>query len=292
VTTIAIALALGAGLCLGVAAVLQQRIAGSAPSHRPLNPHLLTHHLIRRPLWLLGVAVAVGGYIAQAAALGTGRLTVVEPLLVTSLLFALPLGAAWARQRLRGREWLGAVLTVGGLATFLVLSHSSGGNPSAPAVDWAPAFGVLAFGLLAILVVGHRLPPRGRAALLAAVAGLAFGTSDALTKTTIALVASHHVGVVLTWEPYALVAVAGTGFWLQQNAYHAAHLAVSLPATTVLEPFCGALLGVFVLGEQLAGGGTADIAEGLAVAAMFVGVLILARSPLVSGLRKSIAQPT
>jgi drug/metabolite transporter (DMT)-like permease len=290
-TTTAVALALGAGLCLGVAAVLQQRIAGNAPSHRPLHPRLLTRYLIRRPLWLLGVAVAVGGYIAQAAALGTGRLTVVEPLLVTSLLFALPLGAAWARQRLRGREWFAAVLTVGGLATFLVLSHSSGGRPSAPAVDWAPAFGVLAFGLAAIVLVGHRIPPRGRAALLATVAGIAFGTSDALTKTTIALLASHHIAFLLTWEPYALVAVAFTGFMLQQNAYHAAHLTASLPATTVLEPFCGAMLGVFVLGERLTGGGVADIVEGLSIAAMVIGVVILARSPLVSGLRKALPHP-
>ncbi len=290
-TTAAIALALGAGLCLGVAAVLQQRIAGSAPSHRPLHPRLITKHLIRRPLWLLGVAVAVGGYLAQAAALGTGRLTVVEPLLVTSLLFALPLGAAWARQRLRSREWLGAVLTAGGLATFLVLSHSAGGHTSAPAADWAPAFGILAFGLLAIVAVGHRLPARGRGALLATVAGIAFGTSDALTKTTIALLASHHLAVLLTWEPYALVAVAFVGFLLQQNAYHAAHLAASLPATTVLEPFCGAMLGVFVLGERLAGGGMADVVEGLAVVAMVVGVVVLARSPLVSGLRKALPTP-
>jgi drug/metabolite transporter (DMT)-like permease len=284
---IAIALALGAGLCLGIAAVLQQRIAGSAPSQRPLHPRLFTRHLMRRPLWLFGVAVAVGGYIAEAIALGVGRLTVVDPLLVTSLLFALPLGAAWARQRLRGREWLGAVLTAGGLAAFLVLSHSSGGHTSAPAADWAPAFGVLAFGLLTIVVIGHRLPARGRGALLATVAGVAFGISDALTKTTLALLASHHIGVLLTWEPYALVAVAFVGFLLQQNAYHAAHLAVSLPATTVLEPFCGAMLGVFVLGEQLAGGGLADVIEAVAVVAMVVGVVILARSPLVSGLRKS-----
>lgn len=289
--SVAVALALAAGLCLGTGAVLQQRIAGTAPAHRPLHPRLLTRHLLRRPLWLLGVAVAVGGYGAQAAALGTGRLAVVEPLLVSSLVFALPLSAAWSRRRLGGRDWLAVLLTAGGLAAFLLVSRPGGGEPAAPLSAWGPAFGVLAVGMAGAVAAGLRVPAVVRAATLAAVAGVGFGISDALTKSTLALAAVRRFGVLLSWEPYALVVAAAAAFLLQQSAYHAGHLAASLPATSVLEPSVGVLLGVLVLGERLQGGGLSPAVEGLAAVAMVSGVVLLARSPLVSGARAGPATP-
>ena len=45
-----------------------------------------------RPVWLAGIAADRIGYVAQAAALGIGRLVVVQPLLASMIVFALPLG--------------------------------------------------------------------------------------------------------------------------------------------------------------------------------------------------------
>src|SRR5262245_22161994 len=102
-----IALALVAAACFGSAAVLEQRVAARAPVDRALRLGLIGY-LVRRPLWLTGVVAEFTGDGVQAVALGLGSLAVVQPLLVTSLLFALPLGARLNRERLGRREWVGA----------------------------------------------------------------------------------------------------------------------------------------------------------------------------------------
>jgi hypothetical protein len=48
--------------------------------------------LVLVPVWLLGTAALFAGYATQGGALARGRLVVVQPLLVTTIVFALPLG--------------------------------------------------------------------------------------------------------------------------------------------------------------------------------------------------------
>ena len=54
-----------------------------------------------RPVWLRGIATDALGFVAQAIALTIGRLAVVQPLLVSSVVFALPLGARLTHQQVR-----------------------------------------------------------------------------------------------------------------------------------------------------------------------------------------------
>src|SRR5205823_3686024 len=55
----------------------------------------LIRRLIRTPLWLVGWMTNLLGYGVQAIALHFGTLALVQPLQVSQLLFALPLGSAW-----------------------------------------------------------------------------------------------------------------------------------------------------------------------------------------------------
>jgi len=48
--------------------------------------------LIAVPVWLLGTLILLVGYATQGAALDRGKLVVVQPLLVTTIVWALPLG--------------------------------------------------------------------------------------------------------------------------------------------------------------------------------------------------------
>jgi hypothetical protein len=86
-------LALVSAALFAVAAAARQRGAQRVPDGRARGVGLILA-LLRRPLWWVGTFGDVGGYVAQAAALGVGSLLLVQPLLVTTLLFALPL-AAW-----------------------------------------------------------------------------------------------------------------------------------------------------------------------------------------------------
>jgi drug/metabolite transporter (DMT)-like permease len=124
---LAVALALAASVCFAVAAVTQQRAAARLPSQRAFDPAVLLR-LIRRPAWLAGLAAVIAGFVLQAAALGLGRLVVIEPVLATSLLFALALAARRDRRRLRRTEWAAALAVVAGLAVFLAAGQPAGGQ--------------------------------------------------------------------------------------------------------------------------------------------------------------------
>src|SRR4029077_8811446 len=87
-------------LLYAVAAVTQQRAAYAAPLEYSLRLSLLLN-LLRRPLWLLGLCCDVGAFLLQFWALDHGALVLVQPLLVSGLLFALPLGAIISKERMR-----------------------------------------------------------------------------------------------------------------------------------------------------------------------------------------------
>ena len=151
VTVLAAGLALLAAGLFAVSTVAQQRSAATVPDERARGLGLI-RVLVRRPRWWAGVIGDGGGYLVQAAALGFGSLLLVQPLLVTTLLFALPLGAAWAGRTLTRTDWVWAALLAVSLAVFVVSGNPTDGVDRAPVRDWLPAGAVLA-GLFLVCVV-------------------------------------------------------------------------------------------------------------------------------------------
>ena len=97
-TVIAVSLAVTGAAVFGLASVLEQQSTKQVP-HRPaLSPRLLLD-LLRRPLFVAALGVNVLGSVLQILALHFGSLTVVQPLLVLSLLFAVAIAAATIRHR-------------------------------------------------------------------------------------------------------------------------------------------------------------------------------------------------
>lgn len=274
-------LALVAAALLGVSAVLMHRGALLAPPCRR-GPALL-RLLVAQPVWLGGATLMAAGLAAQAIALSLGQLTVVEPLLTTSLLFGLPLSAATLHVRFGPRELLASVAVVGGIALFLLVGTPYGGGTSAPLHDWAVAGGVVAVVALAAVVVGHRYGAVGRAAGLATAGGSLTGLVDALMRSVGASATSERFGLLLTWEPYALVAVGVVSLVLLQHAFREGHLQESLPASVSSEPVVGSLLGIVVLHEHLDVSAVGAVLLLAATALMVFGIATLGSSPLVAG---------
>ena len=273
-------LAAAAALLLGLAAAAQQRSAGAQPPHRPLSV-LLVWDLLRDRTWLLAVALMVVAYGLQAAALGEGQLALVEPILSGYLVVALLAGAVLARRLLTLAELAAALGASSGIALFLLQLSPGRGARTAPGRSWAEILVLLGLLLLAALPLIWRAAGPVRALLLGGLAGLTLGVSDALTKQTIAVVATHRLGSLATWEPYLLLVVGALGFLLQQSAYHAGPLSSALPPLSVLEPVSGTLLGLLVFHEAVAPSASSPLLLG-AVALMFWGVQRLARSDLVT----------
>ena len=106
----AVVLALLSAACYGTASAFQhQATTAIAPEHT-LTVGLLTR-LVRDWRWLLGNLLDIVGFALQFLALRHGALTLVEPLLVSSLLFSFPLRDLLARRRPSLREALAAAIT-------------------------------------------------------------------------------------------------------------------------------------------------------------------------------------
>lgn len=276
-------LAFAASLCFAAAYVLQYHEAHEAPRGLFLSPRLLVE-LARHRIWVGGIAAMLVGDLLQAAALGKGSLAVVEPVLTSSLLFALPLSAAWRRERLRPVEWSGALMVSAGLGLLLGVGSPSVGSSDMPMLQWVLVT-LAAWGLsLSLVSAGLRLPsPSHRAALIGAGAGVLFGLQDALTRYCLHWFGKDFGHLLVSWQPYVLIVTAIYGLTLTQSAYEAGSLSAALPPMAVGEPIIGILIGIVALDETFDTSITALPWEAFGAAVMVVGAWLLARSPLVCG---------
>jgi len=281
-----IAITLVAALLAGAGFVLQQHAAEQAPKSYFLRLRLITT-LLRRPRWIIGVAVMAAGQLLSAWAIGHVSLSLAEPLLTSSLIFALALAVPLSGQRLRAAEVAGAVLLSGGVAALSVARTA--GVPVASFGSFAawPAAAGIAAVAGGFLLAGMCRGGQQRATLTGAAAGLIFGIADALTRRTVELVDAHQFAALLTgWPLYSLVAASLAGFWLMESSFNAAPLRASLPAITAAEPVAGMLLGIVVFGDviHLSPGMLALQAAG--IAALVAGVILVARGPVLSRLSR------
>jgi drug/metabolite transporter (DMT)-like permease len=246
---VAASLAVLAAFLFAMASVLQQRAASTVPDEDALRATLVTR-LLRQPLWLAGFGLDALGFFVQAVALAFGTLIVVQPLLVTMLLFALPLGARFAGRHLEQADWRWALVLTTGLALFLIIGDPTAGLDRGDGRRWLVALLVL-YPIIVVLVASGAVR-RGavRALLLGAAAGLCYGITDALTKSVVRGLDGGVSSLLTNWETWVLIVTIVSGAFLQQSAYQAGGLAASLPAITGLEPVTGIALGVFVYQER------------------------------------------
>ena len=280
-----VALGLVAALLVGVGLVLQQHAAEQAPKSYFLHLRLIAD-LLHRRRWLLGIAIMAAGEVVSAWTIGNLDLSVAEPLLATSLLWALLVAIPLTGMRPRISEVLGAVLLSGGVAALSVSRSISAPSASFGSAGYWPAAAVIAVIAFILVRAGWRRSGQWRGLLTGLAAGLIFGISDALTRGTLLILSSHGVAAALTsWPVYSLAGATLLALWLMESAFNAAPLHASLPAITAAEPLIGILLGVIVFGDdiRISPGTLALQAAGLV--ALVGGVILVARAPMLSGLR-------
>jgi drug/metabolite transporter (DMT)-like permease len=265
-----------------VTSVLQQSAAADVAHHRSLRPGLLLE-LVRRPRWLLGNVAEVGAVVLQFIALRRGSLLLVQTVLVSGLLFALPLGAALQHRRLATGDWLGTLAVVLGLGVFVLVARPTRGRGNASPAGWAAVLGLGCGVVAGLIVAAPRRPGSARAHCLGAACGVLFGVDAALAKASGHLLNHGLAHAAGGWEPYTLAVLGVLGFLLAQSAFQAGPLAASLPLITALDPLAAALIGVLAFHERLASDGPAIVLQVAAAAAIAAGVWTLARSPLVVG---------
>jgi drug/metabolite transporter (DMT)-like permease len=270
---LAAGIAFGAAVAYAVASVLQHHAATRQPAALSMRAGLLVQ-LASRPAWLAGIGADVTGFVLQFVALGMGSLAVVQPVLVSGLLVALPLGALVARRQLTHRDWVAAGAIVVGLAGFLVVAHPADGVNDVRGRTWL----IISIALLvpaAALVAAapQRFGRERRARCLAAAAGLVYAFTAALTKTTAHLLSRGLGPLVRAWPPYALLGAGVVGMLLAQSAFQAATLDASLPTLSVVDPLASVVVGALAFHEAIANSPAALFLEMVAVALIVAGVL-------------------
>jgi drug/metabolite transporter (DMT)-like permease len=271
----AVALALGAALLFSLGTVLQQQVAATASEEEARGAGFLLR-LARRPRWLAGIAADALGFVAQAAALAAGRIVVVQPLLATSVVFSLPLGARLEHKPVSRPELLAALAVTAGLGAFLVVADPAGGVDDPPTSAWIASF-ALAGGSCTGLVLGARgRAPVHRAALIGTAAGILFALSAALTKSTVEQLDEGVLTVLEDWHLYALIVVGYVSMTLSQSSLQAGALAPAVATQMAIDPVASLLLGTLAFDETIHDRTGALLAALAAFAVMIAGIAYLA----------------
>ncbi len=273
---IAVLLALGAAFFIAIGDVIHLRSAHEV-TDEPVSHFGLFSRLLRDGQWWLGSLVAAVGFALQAAALGFGSVLLVQALLVTSLLFALPINARATHRRVTRWEWLWAALLAAAVVVIVTVGNPTAGHSRASVETWTAVVVVLGPALVLCVVGANILKGPASAVLLALVSGALWGLFAVLTKGVVDRLDDGLWAFFGTPELYvwALVAIAGTAF--QQSSFRAGSLSASLPTMTVAEPMVGSVLGIVVLGEALRPGDAGWFTLIVAVGVMVVATAALAR---------------
>ena len=225
---IAALLALGAAFFIAIGDVIHQRSAHEV-TDEPVGHIGLFTRLLRDRQWWLGSLVAAAGFALQAAALGLGSVLLVQALLVTSLLFALPINARLTHRRVSRWEWTWAALLAASVAVIVLVGNPTSGHSRASLETWI-AVAVVIGPALVLCVLGARVWSGATSAvLLAVVSGALWGLFAVLTKGVVDRLDDGFWALLRTPELYAwaLVAIAGTAW--QQSSFRAGSLTASLP---------------------------------------------------------------
>jgi drug/metabolite transporter (DMT)-like permease len=257
-----------------LASVLQHHAAVRQPEELAMRTGLLVR-LARQPQWMLGNVLDGVGFVFQFLALRTGSLELVEPLLVVSLLFAVPIGAVIGRRRVSAVECVAALVVGAGLALFLVVARPGPGMPDASVAGWTILGAVTASVVLGAVALGWG-SPRRKAVLWAVGAGVAFGYVAAVTEFCGHLLRRGWLHMLSSWAPYALIVAGLTAVLLTSSAFQAGLLRLSLPTMSVVQPLAAIAIGQFLFGEHISSHGSAGVWEVLGLAIMTVGVFALA----------------
>jgi drug/metabolite transporter (DMT)-like permease len=227
----------------------------------------------------------VAGAGLQVLALHFGSLTLVQPLLVLSLLFAVLIAALVIRRRRPDLVLLAGVACCAvGVAGFLAVARPHGGADTAHPTAALP----LAAGLAAVLagcLAAARWGPRAvRPLWLALGCGSAFGVNALLLKIVPGTLPAGFADPLRQWPLYLMAIVTPVGFLLNQNAFQAGVLiAPVLAVITTADPLVSMAAGAAFLHERIATTPPALAAEALCLAVTVGGIIALAhRAPQVA----------
>ncbi|MFU8871643.1 DMT family transporter [Micromonospora sp. SL4-19] len=279
-------LALGAAAAYGVSSLLQFRASRKVPEERAGQPRLLVR-LVHVRGWRWSTVLAAVAFALQIAALSLVPLILVQPLLVTGLIWYVLLFAAAEHDRPDSRILLESGLCLLGLSIFLAVARPTRGQGRG-----LESFGSAALLCIAVivtvglcLVIALGLGRKWRPLPLAAAAGICYGVTAGLVSSLGLQPEEGLLAAFGHWQTYGVIVLGPFGVLLSQNAYQAGPMgAPALATITVTDPLVSIGVGLLWLGERIMTAPWFVVGEVLALVLVVVAVSLLARrAPHVAG---------
>lgn len=225
--------------------------------------------------WILGALIALVGFALQALALGLGSVLLVQPLIVLSVLFALPIERALNDMMISGRQWIWGILLAVGVSLFVIFAKPVPAQMGRQGWVLALVVSLLAAVLITLVVFAERSARSPSALLYGVVAGSLFGVAAVLINSL-----GHNLQfsrILSRPELYLIVVVGVAGVVAQQRAFGAGDVQASFPAMTVAEPIIAMAVSLAVFGQKLDRHSAATLLSLAGLALMVVGVLRLSK---------------
>ena len=274
---LAVVAAFAAAFSFALGSALQQRVAGSTTPDEESRASFFVR-IAQHPSWLVGLVLSGVAFALHAFALSRGDLALVQPIIVSGIVFAVVIRAALEHRLPDRRTLVWLVITWAGLALFLAVRP--------PTADEQPRNGLgavlVVVGVVlvaAAVVVARRTDtPQLRGAIFAGAAGVLFGLVAGLVKLVLARFPEGLGAVLASWPLWALVVTGVCAVLLNQRAYQATRLSVTTPILNVAEVAVAIAFGLLVLGEDPGHTTASLIGELAGLALVIAGVIKLASS--------------
>jgi drug/metabolite transporter (DMT)-like permease len=288
-TWLVVLLTLGSALAFALASSLKHVSATHLPDAQSMHPGKLGRFIwatLTHRLWLGGIGCDAVGLALQILALHLGALVVVQPLLISGLLFTLLLRQRFEHHHITARQLGWAALLTVSLAGFLLLATDHQ-LPAHEAADRLPAIVAGALGAVlagGCVVLGRRQRGGGRgAALLGVAVGIIYAGTAALLKSTTDIAIGGPLPLLASWQLYTVVLLGAAGLLLAQLAFQAGPITASLPATATVDPLLSIVVGVLVYDEQIRRGPGDGALLVVLLVVLTLAVVQLTREPARSG---------
>ncbi|MDQ1307516.1 MAG: hypothetical protein QG671_3349 [Actinomycetota bacterium] len=254
---------------------------GGATSGEPGGDGSGVARLARNPAWLFGVVLFGLSFLVHLVALSLGAVAVVQPLLVTELIFIPPFAALINHTRIGRRDWLAILVVCAGLAGFLTVAAPSQGSEIPSAIEWTILLSSFLAAMAVLMLFGRGRGDTVRATLFGVAAGLA---NALLALTAKGAFAGHHP-TFGDWLADPLVWVTVVVAWLTVGttalAFRSGPITASTPAMIAVNPVVSSLAAMWLFGETIRTTPIALVLTAACTVVVILGVYVLSNSTAV-----------
>ncbi|RJL32023.1 DMT family transporter [Bailinhaonella thermotolerans] len=263
------------GLAIALAGAFGYALGAALQQYEAVNEGA-SLSLVRRPRWWIGGVIGFTGASLHALSLSMAPLTLIQPISVATLLFAVPLAAVLHGRRPRRAEMLGSALVAAGLLGLMLLMPGHAGTPHLSSGSALGFLGVIALVVIVTQVWGRAVHGSARALVFAVGAGAVTATVSTFVRVVGAGM-TEDFSRVLHWFTLAIPLILVGAVVLLQQSYAVGYFGIAYAGVQVVDPITSVTAGVVLLGEPLPTDPWQAVPAVLAAAVLITGTVILGR---------------